>query len=223
MFTVFPFINIIFLPFFGRLADQSSKRLIIIFGIFLEIIALFFYLFPEHWYLVVLARLFDALAASVVALIILAKIEDSISSRARGKETGNYLSIGYVGGILAPFIGALLADYFFIRLPFIVAIIILTILLLWLYLGDFEHFKYFKIKLSEFSWWEEIKLFLHYRPLRGMAIMGMVMHATNPAMEIFLPLIIVDKLGMSYKAVGAAVTVYGSMHLFQGFIGSWGG
>lgn len=27
---------------------------------------------------------------------------------------------------------------------------------------------------------------------------------------------------MSYKAVGAAITIYGLMHLFQGVIGSWG-
>jgi len=222
MFTVFPFVNIIFLPFFGKLADSGSRRLVIIFGIFLEIFALLIYLFPDYWYLVVLARLFDALAASLVTLIVLVKIEDNITSRRRGRETGNYLSIGYLGGLIAPPLGALLADFFFIQFPFLVAVVILFCLFVWLLLGDFEHLKHLKLKLSNYSWWEEIKLFLRHRRLRGMGIMGMVMHASNPAMNIFLPLLIVDRLGLPYKAIGAAVSVYGIMHLFQGPIGSLG-
>ena len=227
MFSVFPFVNIVFLPLFGRLADSLSKRLVIWLGIWLEIVALVLYLFPVNWYLVVGARLFDALAASLVSLLILAKIEDGIKdNKKRGSKTGAYLSWGYIGELVGPLLGAFLADFFFVRFPFLVAIAILIGLLFYVWQGEFSEVKKYKIKLSELSWLEEIKIFLKERKLRGMAIMGMVMHATNPAMKVFLPIIIISEMGMTYQAIGTAMFVYGIVHLAQGLFGrlsdKWG-
>ncbi len=220
MFSVFPFVNIIFLPLFGRLADSLNKRIVIWLGIWLEIVALILYLIPIHWYLVVGARLFDALAASLVSLIILAKIEDGIKdNKKRGGKTGDYLSWGYIGELVGPLLGAFLADFFFVRFPFLVVIIILVVLSFYVWQGKFSEVKKYKIKLSELSWLEEIKIFLGERKLRGMAIMGMVMHATNPAMKVFLPIIIISELGMTYRAIGIAMFVYGIVHLAQGLFG----
>lgn len=212
---------------FGRVADSLNKRLVIWLGIWLEIVALALYLFPVNWYLVVGARLFDALAASLVSLLILAKIEDGIQdNKKRGSKTGAYLSWGYIGELVGPLLGAFLADFFFVRFPFLVAIAILIGLLFYVWQGEFSEVKKYKIKLSELSWLEEIKIFLKERKLRGMAVMGMVMHATNPAMKVFLPIIIISEMGMTYQAIGTAMFVYGIVHLAQGLFGrlsdKWG-
>ncbi len=220
MFSVFPFVNIVFLPLLGKLADSLSRSVVIWFGIWLEIIALLFYLFSTHWYLVVMARFLDAVAASLVSLIILAKIEDGIrDEQKRGKKTGDYLSLGYIGGLIGPLVGSFLADFFFVKFPFLVAIIVLLVLSFYVRPRELSSIKKYKLRLSELSWLEEVKVFLKERQLKGMAIMGMVMHATNPAMKVFLPIIIVSELGMSYQAIGIAMFVYGIVHLAQGLFG----
>jgi len=220
IFSVFPFVNIIFMPLFGRLADQVNKKIIIWSGICLEILALILYIISVHWYILIAARFLDALAASLVALLVLAKVEDNIRyNKQRGRQTGKYLSWGFLGGLIGPLVGAWLADYFFIRAPFILAIIILFVLALYLLVNDIENLPAGHIKLTELNWWGTIKKFLSFPQLKGMAIMGMVMHATNPAMKLFLPIIIVNKLEMDYRAIGIAMFVYGITHLVQAWFG----
>ncbi len=229
LFAVFPFINIILMPFLGYLGDHLKRRRLISYGLLLEIIALVFYLTASHWVFVVLARLCDAVAASLVSLLLLAKIEDTIKSRQqRGYKTGVYLSFGYVGELIGPLFGAWLAGAFFIRLPFFMAIIIL----LWLLIGLYKnyHTKLFllptKIKMARLSWQKQIKQFLFFRPLKGLAVLGMAMHATNPAIKIFLPLIIINYFKQPYYALGVAMFIYGLGHLFQFWFGKladyWG-
>ncbi len=220
IFSVFPFVNIIFMPLFGRLADQINKKIIIWLGICLEILALVLYVISAHWYILIAARFLDALAASLVALLVLAKIEDNIRyNKQRGRQTGKYLSWGFLGELIGPLVGAWLADYFFIRAPFIMAILILFLLAFYLLISDLEGLPLGHIKLPELNWWETIKKFLSFPQLKGMAIMGMVMHATNPAMKLFLPIIIVNKLKMDYRAIGVAMFVYGVTHLAQAWFG----
>ncbi len=222
MFTIFPLVNILFLPIFGKIADMLNRRIVILFGIVLEILALVFYLIDFHWSFIVAGRFFDAIAASLVALIVLAKIEDSILSKSRGKKTGNSLSLAYIGQLIGPVVGAFLADYFFIELPFVVAGVILFILSGYLLVGGFGSIQNIKIKLSDLSWLDEIKLFLAHSRLKGMGIMGMVMHATNPAMKVFLPILIVSYMGLSYSSIGIAFFVYGLTHMLQGVFGKYG-
>ena len=222
MFVVSPLVNIIFLPFFGKLADSLNRRVVIWFGIWLEILALILYLVGRHWSIIVSARFLDALAGSIVIIIALAKIEDCLSTKSRGKYTGLSLSLIYVGELIGPLIGAFLADYFFIKLPFAISAFILLILSFFLWTKKFTTVKQLPVKFSPLSWWLEIKLFLSHRRLKGMGLLGMVMHATNPAMRIFIPLLIVGQLGMSYKSIGLAMFFYGVTHVLQGFFGAWG-
>ncbi len=222
MFIAFPSANIIILPLFGKLADAVSRRLIIWLGIWIEIIALILYLINGHWGIIVIARFFDAIAASMVVLIILSKIEDSVSEKGRGKEAGLSLSWTYLGELLGPLCGAFIADYFFIKLPFIISAVILFILSFSLCAKEPKDLKTLPIKFSSLSWRSQINLFLSRRSLKGMGILGMVMHATNPAMNIFLPILIVVNLGMSYKSIGIVMFFYGITHIMQGIFGACG-
>ena len=222
MFTVFPLINIILLPLFGQAADAFSRRTVIWFGVWLEIAALVLYLIDGHWAIIVAARLLDAIAASTVVLITLAKIEDCVSRERRGKDTGLSLSLMYLGELLGPLAGGILADYFFIKMPFLTAGAVLFILSIYLRSGGLRKFDRQSLGLFSLSWLRPIRLFLSHRELRGMGILGMVMHASNPAMRVFLPLLIVGTIGMSYKAIGIAMFCYSIPHLLQGVFGAWG-
>jgi len=153
---------------------------------------------------------------------VLAKIEDCVSRECRGKDTGLSLSLAYLGQLLGPLAGGFLADYFFIRMPFITSALILLVLSFWLRPAGPGKAGRAKIKLPSLSWLSPLRSFWSHRALRGMGILGMVMHAANPAMQVFLPLLIVERLGMSYKAIGVAMFFQGITHVLQGVLGSWG-
>jgi MFS family permease len=145
-----------------------------------------------------------------------------VGERSRGRDTGLSLSLSYLGELFGPLAGGLLADYFFIEAPFLTAAVILLTMSFFLRARGLKRINRATLKLSSFSWFGPIRLFWSHRALKGMGILGMVMHATNPAMRVFLPLLIVERLGMSYKAIGLAMFFYGINHLWQGFFGAWG-
>jgi MFS family permease len=135
----------------------------------------------------------------------------------RGKYTGISLSVEYSGKLVGPVMGGILADQFFIKAPFITSLFILTLLFIFL---PRKKIKKVDIK-REINLVEKIKEFLAYRELRGMAILGIVMHATYPALTIFLPLLIVENIGLSYSYVGYAFFFLGVTHILQFVFGKW--
>lgn len=220
MYVIFPLVSIIILPFIGTIADKFSKRFVIWIGIWMQAIALLLYLADKYWTVIVLARLFDGLAAAVVTLIILAKIEGALGHKQRARKTGWSLSFIYLGELIGPLAGAYLADYFFIQFPFLISVLILIVLSFFIF-GEKEiKFANKSKKAFKYTWVTPLKLFFKHKNLKGMGILGMVMHATNPAMKIFLPLLIIDQLGMTYKAIGIAMFFYSITHVLQGFFGN---
>lgn len=220
MFVVFPLVSITILPFVGSIADKFSKRFIIWIGIWMQIIALLLYLVDEFWTVIVLARILDGLAAAIVTLIVLAKIENTLEKGHRARQTGWSLSFIYIGELIGPLIGAYLADYFFIQFPFLISVLLLIILSFFVFENKKNKLAGATRKVFRYTWAAPIKLFYKYKSLKGIGILGIVMHATNPAMKIFLPLLIVDQFGMTYKAIGIAMFFYGITHIFQGYFGN---
>jgi predicted MFS family arabinose efflux permease len=47
------------------------------------------------------------------------------------------------------------------------------------------------------------------------------MHATNPATMVFLPLLVVEKLNLSFSQVGIAILMLNLPHLLQFILGRW--
>ena len=135
----------------------------------------------------------------------------------RDRYTGMSLSVEYLGKLAGPVMGGLLADWFFIKAPFFVSMAILLFLIL-LIPREKKHRHVRKRDLNPFS---EMRRFLHHRELRGMAILGIVMHATFPAFTIFLPLLIVEKMGLGYSYVGYAYFALGATHILQFLFGKW--
>lgn len=218
LFSVMPLVLIIGSPIIGRISDDVGRRTIILAGVFVEVMAILLYAFGTGWLAIVLARILDAVAAMTVGIGFLAKIEDSLSDGVRGKYAGASLSIEYVGRLAGPVIGGLLADKLFIKAPFLTAIFVLICLLLIIPRKKIDNRR---VTRKDLDWLSGIRDFLSYRELRGMAVLGMVMHATFPALMIFLPLLIVESMGLSFAYVGYAYLALGATHVLQFIFGSW--
>ncbi|MGC9310199.1 MAG: MFS transporter [Candidatus Aenigmatarchaeota archaeon] len=218
LFSVTPLVLIFSSAVLGRMADDLGKNTIIFSGIICEIFALLLYISGLGWGSVVAARVLDAVAAVTVGIALLAKIEDGLEDGLRGKYAGISLSVEYLGTIIAPVIGGVLADCFFIRAPFVTAIFLLAALLFFMPGKKLERRR---PKREVFDWPGEMRRFLSNRKLRGMAILGVVMHATNPALTLFLPLLIIGEFDMGYTYVGYAFFALGAAHLLQFVFGKW--
>ena len=116
-FSIFPLVLIFTSSYFGDLSDQIGRKKVILIGISLEIVAIFFYMIGSPWIFIVFGRILDAVAVGCVTLVVLAKVEDLVNSRNRGKLTGLSLSINNVGILIAPLVGGIIADRFFIKAP----------------------------------------------------------------------------------------------------------
>lgn len=223
MFMVYPLAAILFLPHFGRLSDEIGKRRVIIWGIWMQIFAIILYMIDTYWWVIVGARVLEGLALGMVGVLLIAKIEDSITSqKKRGTATGRSLSwrdIGRIGGTL---LGGFLADWYFIEMPFALGAFLLGILslMLWFTPED-DKITTKKVSKKSTSLFSQMREFLSHKRLRGMAIVGVSSHAAQPALGVFLPLIIVDQLGLTYKAVGFAFFLYSLTHLLQAMLGKW--
>ena len=54
-----------------------------------------------------------------------------------------------------------------------------------------------------------------------MAILGFVFHAMNPAIFLFLPILIIEYMGLSYFHVGLAYATLTATHILQFIFGKW--
>jgi len=212
IFSLLPISIIIFSPIVGSLSDSIGRKKVILLGIFLEIIAVLLYIYGSSWIMIGTAKILDAVGVTIVTLITLAKIEDSLDNRERGKYTGWSLSARYLGNLIGPVVGAVVASMFFIRAPFFISLGILFILFLYVLQKEKDRKRLIKKSLNPVK---DIKDFLSFKKLRGMGILGIVMHATNPAMQVFLPLFIIEELGLNISYVGYAYFFMGIMHLLQ--------
>ncbi|UCD04014.1 MAG: MFS transporter [Candidatus Woesearchaeota archaeon] len=216
-FSVFPLALIFSSVYFGKLSDQVGRKRVIIIGFALEIVAIFFYMVGTPWIFIVLGRIFDAVAIGCVQLIVIARISDLVDDTKRGKFTGWSLSMNSVGILVAPLVGGIIADRFFVKAPFILAIFLLLILVLFFYK---ESSHTIKIKRQRIHILQELRNFISARELKGMAILGITAHFANSAELVFLPLLIIQKYNLTYSYIGFAMFVFGITHLLQGVFGN---
>lgn len=216
LFAVFPLVVIFTIPFIGRISDDIGKKKIVILAIVAEIAALSMYLVAANVVMVVASRILEAVAAATLGIITLARVEDSIKSR-RGEKSGWYLTFSYLGRVVGGPIAIIMADLLFIQSPFFVAIGILGFLLMLLFDKKELHFK--KIHKGDFDYVGNMKRYLSFKKLRGMAILGAAMQANHLPLTIFIPLFIINDLGEPLSSVGYILFLLGVSHLFQFYFG----
>jgi MFS family permease len=219
IFAMYPFMSKLASPFVGAISDSVGKYRIILFGLILEIIAITLYIFDKSWWVFLLGRAIDAIAFCAVILVGISFVEENLHKHNRGTYAGWSLSMIHLGKLLGPIIGGLLADYYYIKMPFYVggAVTVLLLILFIIFYKKDEKKTEERKKLT----WQSLNIlaqfawFLRRPNLRGMALLGIIMHATLPLFSIFIPLLIVENMGLSYKYVGIAIFAMELPQLFQ--------
>jgi MFS family permease len=217
VFSLMPLTIIFYAPIAGGLSDKVGRSVILRLGLMAGVAAISLYALSSSVVMMGIAKFLEAIAAATAGMMTIAKIEDSLEDTDRGARTGASLSLGYLGKLLAPLAGGLLADAFFVKMPFLVSIVILLVLLSFVANDK----KRFVIDDGDLNPWRHVRGFLQHKRLKGMAILGMVMHASHPAIKLFLPIFVVDTLGFSFQFVGYAMFAMGVTHLLQSQFGKW--
>ncbi|HII71598.1 TPA: MFS transporter [Candidatus Woesearchaeota archaeon] len=218
VFAIFPAVLIFAAPILGSISDHIGRKQVIIFGIGCQIMGIVLYMFDTYRPVIFFARLFESVAYAAVIYSGLAMMEDQLKDKVRGKFSGVALTILQIGQLLAPVIGGLLADQY-LKLPFVIAMVVLLISFIMLTFRSNNH-RHRKISKDDFRIWKKWKQFLKDRRLKGMAILGFVMHASIPLTFVFFPLFIIENFGLSFKYVGYATFAYTFFHLLQFLFGS---
>ncbi|MGM5488059.1 MAG: MFS transporter [Nanobdellota archaeon] len=219
IFALFPLSVIFITPLIGIISDHVGRRSIIRCGMVIQMCAFMLYVYgAESVFLLMLARVLNAIALTTVSLIGVSKINDLLSNSSRGKYSGIYLSFQRVGTIVAPLIGGILAETYAPELPFLVAIIMIATLLLFLFPNARnKKLEFSKYHLNSFS---EIRDFLKIKRLPGMAAIGSVMAANHTLFVAFFPIYVTENFALGYEAVGYACFAYYLGHIFQFYFGS---
>lgn len=224
IFAMFGFTLIWVSPMIGRISDHMGRSRVIIFGLFTMITGMMLYYFGHGWLALVLGRVFEAIGSAAVGLIALARIEDYLKNKERGRYTGLNQSINQIGLSLAPLAGGFLAVQYGVKAPFAVSALVLGILFLILIVKTPHHKR--KLRRSDFNLLDEWKSFWKIKPLRAMAILGYATHGAGSAFWVFLPIYLVDKIGVDYSFIGYMFFALGFFHIFQFYFGKladkWG-
>ncbi|MBU0461359.1 MAG: MFS transporter [Nanoarchaeota archaeon] len=205
-------------PIIGRFSDKIGRKAVMLFGLTASIIGLIFYLIDAHWLTFLLARILMAIGFVSVVIIGIARIEDHIGNKARGKYSGWSLTLIDGAKIIAPPLGGWLADYYFVKLPFLIAIIIICIQFMYLLFAKKRQDRQ-PISYSDLNLFKLLRDFMANSKLRGMAFLGMVMHAAIPLHLMFIPLLIKIEWGMPYRYVGYALFAFMAGHFLQFALG----
>jgi MFS family permease len=228
LMSLYPVGLILFSPIIGTLSDRIGRKPVIQLGFLAYIIGLNLYLTSNYWLLLATARTLEALAVAAVALVALARVEDALSNKIRGRLTGLNFSFTALASTLGPLASGLLADYFFLKFPIYTSLALLFVFSIFLlFMKDEDDqarlLAFWKKKRpslkASFNIIESIKEFLSYRELRGVALMGVATHAATTALVIFLPLYITENLGLAYAFIGYAWFVRRLMEYFQFYFG----
>lgn len=225
IFSMYPLMSFLTSPIVGALSDEAGRRRVILFGLVLEIAVIILYLFDKTWWMFLVARAIDAVAFSAVILVGLSAVEERLTNHNRGIYAGFSLSLLHVGKLLGPLAGGLLADIFFIKMPFIVGGCVIFLLLATFYArtkpaGGLAPSR--RPSFQAFNVVAQLRWFLSIRKLRGMSVLGIAMHATLPLITIFIPLFIKEHFGLSYVFIGIAIFCMEMPQLFQFIYGRIG-
>jgi len=217
MFAIFPLTLILSSSISGSLSDSIGRKKVIMYGIIVELVAIICYLLGTP-FLMLIARFLEALAFASVIFVGLARIQDSLDEKTRGKYSGIALTLFQIGKIIAPVLGGLIADYWFIKGPFLFSAFGLLIMLWLVALHEKMSFGHHFTR-SEFNMFRNVKAFFSYRGLRGLGLLGIVMHASIPLTLVFIPIYITEGFGLSYQYIGYALLAMEFFMLFQWAVG----
>lgn len=197
-------------PLIGGISDNWGRRPLILGGIMLHMLAFVSYLLFHHPLIIFFTRIMEALGYFAVALVAVAKLEDILSERKEKKKNaqiGMSLSISKIGHVLGPLIGGLMATYYGITSPFYAAVLVLGGLGVAFFFAKHRVHPKPPLEKLTFNPVPPIRDFLKIKSFRGLSVLVMVHQFSLPALFVFLPIHVVQNMGMGIEYVGLALFV----------------
>ena len=120
----------------GRLADILGRKKIFTLGLIIQLVATFFCGMANSPAWLIIARVVQAIGASMTFSTTMALLSSAVAPQERGKAIGTYMSIVYIGMSVGPFVGGVMTQHlpltwrsiFFLNL---VLCLVLVVLIFW--------------------------------------------------------------------------------------------
>jgi len=104
----------------GWLADKLGRKKPVVLGLLVYSIVMSLYGFSQDVFQLILFRAFQGMASGIVWPVISTMVADMVSPRDRGKALGIYGMAWFLGTVVGPGLGGVLAGTFSISVPFFV-------------------------------------------------------------------------------------------------------
>lgn len=222
-FAISAFVVFLFGGIVGKFADYIGKKKMILIGLIIQ--ACFFtlyFFFVQNSTVILIARVFEIFAFMLIGMVGLSALEDYLEDSERGFWTGMFLGVGAIGMLIGPVIAGYIAE---IHLPKILLIVSALITILSIFILHKIPIKHNKLKhkfsYSDLNPLNEVKRFLHFKKLRGMAILGILMNSKAQIYAIFFPIFVVETLSLPIYYVGYLYSIPVIFHLFQAVFGKY--
>lgn len=217
-FAIFTLALFLSAPVIGKISDEIGRKKVILIGILLQIVFFLLYYFSNNHIIILAARFIDGIAFACISIVMGSAFQDLITEK-RGFWTGLFLSIGTIGALAAPIIAGFIADFKGNEILLLLSSFLLLISFLFLIFIPEAKRERKKIQKKDFNPLSEIKDFLKYKELQGMAILGILSNSKGQIFAIFFPIFVVETLGLPEYFVGIFVAMPTVFHVFQFYFG----
>lgn len=217
-FSISAFTIFLLGPVIGKFSDSIGKKKLIMFGLCMQFVFfLFYYFFIEHTKIIFFIRFLEIISYICIGLISISAVEELVDKK-RGFWMGIILGIGTIGSLLGPILAGFVAQSFSKVSLFLFSLpLTLLALVIIFFFPEFQRKRNFSKKdLNPFS---EIKHFLTYKKLQGMAVLGILMNSKVQIYNIFFPILIVEQLGFNESTLGFLLSIPIFLHIFQFLFG----
>ncbi|MCA9496010.1 MAG: MFS transporter, partial [Nanoarchaeota archaeon] len=186
------------------------------FSFFLFFFSYFF--FTQYQSLIYIIRFLNGIGSACVVVVALSAFEDSIKKN-RGFWTGLFLSLGTIGALLGPIIAGFIANWYYSKMLLLAGVFFSIVSIFLLAFIPEKKIKKKKITIKDFNLFLEIKEYLKFKELQGMALLGILMNSKNQIYVIFFPILVIENLGLNEISLGILLSIPVFFHIFQVYFG----
>lgn len=211
-FSSFSVSRTIFMPFTGWFSDRRGRKTIMIAGLILYCIVSILYNLAQNIYQLTLVRFTHGFASAMVIPVAAAYIGDICPKGKEGTYMGRFTMSEFIGWALGPLLGGTLATMWNIQSVFYVmtALVFLTLLMVVFLVPECEP----QIKPGK-TRGSSIPTMLKDNKVKAISMYMGSRALFRQSITAFLPLLIVETLGMTTATAGFVV----SMYLLAGAVG----
>lgn len=219
IFAFAPFGLIFLSAIFGRLADITGRKKILILAILAIIGSMAVYIFVpnKNFTLIIAASFVMGVAQQIYLDISRVRVQDHFSNKSRGLSTGVYESLGNIGNLIGITVGSSLVLFLPISDVFKVTLVLLIAFLAFGFTTKKDSQS--QPMRHDLNFLANMKEFLKIKNLRGMALLGLAINFSDGASTIFIPLLLVQEMHANIGYVGLFAAILSLSHITQFMFG----